>query len=672
MERIDLERARREAKALLRAARAGDAAALARLADARRTAPGEVRLADAQLVVARELGAPSWPALVHRTEIAGRADRLVLEATAGRADRALALLDSDEGDRGAARLDVALVLGDAALVRAALTRDRGLVGRPLGARGWLPLLYVVYSTFLGAEPARTEGLLACARALLGAGADPNASWQDRERGPQSALWGAAGAGEPRMTALLLAAGATVHRTGALARALDREDPETVRLLLEHDPSAGERNMALLHAIEQGRSPEIVRLLAAHGASVRALDADDRRPYSVAVRAGRPDLAAALAELGAQPRVEPVDELIGACFAGDRAAAERLADTDARALQLLRTADAGTLAAAAGDGRRAAVEILLDLGVPVDARGTSGGTALHAAAWTGSGDIVALLLARGADVHKRSPPPEPAAPDPVDYGALGCALAAAYLRHLAAAPAADVRAAGDGLAVITGVRSNTENGVLCSELDGDDGRIADLLAWFAERGAPAQWLVGERVAPPDLGERLVRAGCTAERTAVVMGAALADLALDAPEPEIGIVPVRDEAALARGLAVAEEAGVLDAGDADRARRIAVWSSLGLDAGRPLQHRLAVRDGEVVGYVSAFAHEDAIEGLHLGVLPMHRRQGVGSALARHVLRESRDRGCRFAILGPTPDTIAFWRLLGFALRPWPADRSFYLPL
>jgi hypothetical protein len=45
---------------------------------------------------------------------------------------------------------------------------------------------------------------------------------------------------------------------------------------------------------------------------------------------------------------------------------------------------------------------------------------------------------------------------------------------------------------------------------------------------------------------------------------------------------------------------------------------------------------------------------------------------VLREARDRGCGHAIVAPTPDTIAFWRLMGFVLRPWPPDRSFYLPL
>ena len=54
---MNLEQLRKQAKELVKAARAGDADALKRL-DGR-----EPILARAQLVVAREHGYPSWPAL---------------------------------------------------------------------------------------------------------------------------------------------------------------------------------------------------------------------------------------------------------------------------------------------------------------------------------------------------------------------------------------------------------------------------------------------------------------------------------------------------------------------------------------------------------------------------------------------------------------------------------
>ncbi len=63
----NLEQQRKLAKDLLRAAREGDAAALARIRAIRADAaapPRSLKLADAQLAVARESGFESWPRLV--------------------------------------------------------------------------------------------------------------------------------------------------------------------------------------------------------------------------------------------------------------------------------------------------------------------------------------------------------------------------------------------------------------------------------------------------------------------------------------------------------------------------------------------------------------------------------------------------------------------------------
>jgi hypothetical protein len=74
--RPSLEFERKEAKALLRRLRAGDADALARARaqhDALRSAaPAALKLADAQLVIAREYGFASWPRLVRYFEQAER------------------------------------------------------------------------------------------------------------------------------------------------------------------------------------------------------------------------------------------------------------------------------------------------------------------------------------------------------------------------------------------------------------------------------------------------------------------------------------------------------------------------------------------------------------------------------------------------------------------------
>jgi hypothetical protein len=65
--RPDLNQLRHQAKDLLRALRAGDADAIAQLGEHHPEPldPARAKLADAQLIVARSYGAPSWPRVVH-------------------------------------------------------------------------------------------------------------------------------------------------------------------------------------------------------------------------------------------------------------------------------------------------------------------------------------------------------------------------------------------------------------------------------------------------------------------------------------------------------------------------------------------------------------------------------------------------------------------------------
>ena len=417
--RIDLERARREAKALLARARAGEPEALERLGGL----PGELRLARAQLAIARELGERSWPALVRRAELESattrqRADAFVRAATSDRIDHADALLARDPA-LARALPAAALVLGEPVSVDP--------LG-PLAPLGWPPLLYITHSRYLGG--ARTAALVASGERLLGAGADPNGTYAHEEFGAQSALYGAAGiAHEPRLTRLLLEhganpddneslyhatesadhrcirllleAGATVPGTNSLAHALDREDLELVELLLEHGPAAdepwAERDRAIPWAIYRNRSARIVRLLAERGADLEALDpGSGRTPYALAVARGRADLAQLLEQLGAPPRAGAVERLVGACMRGAREEAMGYVAGDAGLVEAARGDLGEALMIAAAEGRVEATALLLDVGAPLEARGELGGGPLHHAAWNGRGGTVDLLLRRGAD------------------------------------------------------------------------------------------------------------------------------------------------------------------------------------------------------------------------------------------------------------------------------------
>ena len=125
-----LDHLRRQARDLLRAARAGDTAAAERVL----AVSGRLTLAAAQLAVAHEYGFASWAKL--KTEVQARSASLAQLADefcqasirdwTGRAARMLAA----RPELADYNIATALVLGDIAKVRRAIDADPGLVIRP--------------------------------------------------------------------------------------------------------------------------------------------------------------------------------------------------------------------------------------------------------------------------------------------------------------------------------------------------------------------------------------------------------------------------------------------------------------------------------------------------------------------------------------------------------------
>jgi len=420
---LNLDQARRQAKELLRSARAGSPDALARLRDDR-----EPRLADAQRAVAQDLGFSSWGALVHHVE-ASRSDReqrrarLVEAALDGRPEIAERLLEHDPS-LASAGLDVALVLGDHAAVTRALEADPALISRDI--RGRKPLSHACHSAFLRPASPRAPGVRRVVALLLDHGADVNETFAN-EFGDMPVLYGAAGvAHDPETTRLLLdrganpndgeslyhsmeaedvdcaelllARGATVRDTNALGYAISMHSVAKVRLLLEKGdlrPEDPELRDSLLHA----GNPEMVRMLLAHGADLDARDAHGRTPYMRASRFRDPTTKELLAAAGASTELDPVTDYMGAIVRGelDRAAAIKRAHPQLE----LTPDDREDLPRWASAGEDEIVARLLDAGVPIDAPGFDNGTALHYAAMWGHPSTVELLLARGADIHARA-------------------------------------------------------------------------------------------------------------------------------------------------------------------------------------------------------------------------------------------------------------------------------
>jgi len=393
------------------------------------------------------------------------------------------------------------------------------------------------------------------------------------------------------------------------------------------------------------------------------------------------------------------------------------------------ASGAALIDAASNGQADAVYRLLVGGAPVNARDPrSGGTALHVAASFGWLDVVDVLIGWGPlDLEARddrgrsalaacveaAPTAGDAGGEPLlvarvllsvglrpdrdmieraspefaavlsewldrnaaeprlepELGELAWAADVALLAHVSRSPLADVRPVGAGFAVASALERNDRNGMVCSVLPGDtaDAEIADALGWLADRRAPGQWMIGPEPQPSDLGARLERAGCRAERSAVFMAARLAEGTSDAPR-DVAV----ERITRARDLTAAHAArGALDDDPHESARELELLASLGLGADAPLRHFAARRGGHTVGYASAFVADATLMLVELGVSPAARRRGIAAALVRHALADGRAAGCTVAIVAPTRATLLFYERLGFAQHRFPPNRTFYTP-
>ncbi|MDP0499842.1 MAG: ankyrin repeat domain-containing protein [Verrucomicrobiota bacterium JB022] len=443
--RPNLEFDRKQAKRLLKALRSAEPEAQARfLAHHPRGVPPEPKLADALLVIAREYGFASWPRWCHFAETRNltreQQAAIALQALCSNNVRDGRTLLEAEPDLARSDFFLACAGGEVETVRHQLERESGLASRTGGLHHWQPLEYVCFSRLWRSDPERAPRLLKVAELLLTHGADANAFHLDNPAEPlhrQTVLFGAAGiANHPGLTRLLLQAGADpdeglpepdpqdpskspwgpealyhacefrdtaclqlllearphpIRVSYCLARALDFENPEAVRLLLQHGADANfSPHYAYLHkAVQCGRSAEVVQLLAEAGADVRKRDHSGLTAYQWAVRLGHEGATAVLQSHGAPPATEE-DRQLAEIFRGG--------SVESHAIPPL------LLCEAARRNDTAAVRALLKAGAAVDATAYATGpfTPLHLAAWRGNFETVEALIEAGADLHWRNP------------------------------------------------------------------------------------------------------------------------------------------------------------------------------------------------------------------------------------------------------------------------------
>lgn len=385
---------------------------------------GRFTLTDAQLVIAREHGFPSWAGFTRQIELIrhqnsaeaqGDPVKAFIEAaciprdgsshTSGTLDLAQAIL-AEHSEIAGHSIYTAAILGDDASVRRFIARNPQDSSSKGGPYKWDALTYLCFSRYLRMQPERSDNFVRAAKTLLDAGADANTGWFENDHQPkpewESVIYGAAAVAQNvELTRLLLERGADPNDSETPYHVPESDDNAIARVLLESGKltakslswmllrksdihhldgarlllGAGANPNAMtiwgytaLHqAVRRDNRIEIIAAMLDHGADPWLKDNHTHRSaVAMAARRGRGDILREFQERGIAIELEGVERLAASCATNDAESIRLIAQEDPSLVRELRQQGGTLLAEFAGTGNTDGIRHLLDLGVDVAA------------------------------------------------------------------------------------------------------------------------------------------------------------------------------------------------------------------------------------------------------------------------------------------------------------------
>ena len=421
-----LENLQKQAKSLLKRIKASDAEAIRRLATHSRIEPdstGNAKLADCQLVLAREYGFSTWGELKKTVGLANLqlTDRFLKFATLTYegafhtdVEQANELLAAHPGVASSS-IWAAAAAGQAETVAKFLADSPDLVNQKGGPLDREPLLYLCH----GRARTTNSNPLATAHVLLKNGANPNARFLTHGTYVFTCVTGAIGEGETglsmcpphpqarELVTLLLEHGADPNDSQGLYNSMFAGGTHWLELLFRYGLKQGDLinwaehdgvstiDYLLAHAAKKNMLDR-VELLLKNGADPNCVDWYQKKPaYELALRAGNRQVIELLVEYGATP-IEPESEkqrFYNACMAEDRELVARMTEEDPTETNKWIASNFEAVGLAAESNKLDAVLFMLDEGFPV-------GDALFEAAWHGRLEMAKVLVRFGASARKR--------------------------------------------------------------------------------------------------------------------------------------------------------------------------------------------------------------------------------------------------------------------------------